>query len=68
MEREPLPLKKVILTGVLNGLFFALFMAGYYHFFTDDPFSLLMFVFHFTFFGFFMALSFRYKYNKKKEN
>ncbi|NNE32070.1 MAG: hypothetical protein HKN40_06845 [Winogradskyella sp.] len=67
MKRESLPLKDVTKNGVLNGLFFSITMAGY-DYFTDEPFSIMKFVFHFISFGFFMAISFRYKYTKIKEN
>ncbi|WP_417871972.1 hypothetical protein [Winogradskyella sp.] len=65
MKKEPIPLKKVIINGVINGLIFTLFMEGYYNFFTEDKFSLLRVFIHFFAFGFFMALIFRYQYRKK---
>lgn len=66
MEREKLPMKTIVITGGINGLLFALFMAGF-DYFNGDSFSILKFLFHFMFFGFFMAISFRYKYTKKKD-
>jgi len=68
MKKQPVPLKKVIINGLLNGLIFTLFMEVYYNFFTDDKFSLLRVFIHFFAFGFFSALTFRYQYqyrNKK---
>ncbi|MFC0604389.1 hypothetical protein [Winogradskyella pulchriflava] len=67
MDREPLPLRKIIINGIINGLAFALLMAGY-DYFTDEPFSFSKFIFHFVTFGFFMAISFRYKYGKKVQS
>ncbi|MAB47751.1 MAG: hypothetical protein CMC05_03885 [Flavobacteriaceae bacterium] len=66
MEKEPISLKKVIINGVVNGLIFTLFMEGYYNFFTDEQFSFLRVFIHFFAFGFFMALTFRHQYKKKK--
>jgi positive regulator of sigma E activity len=66
MEREKLPLKSIVKIGLGNGFFFAVFMAVF-DYFSGDSFSILKFIFHFTLFGFFMALSFRYKYTKKKD-
>lgn len=63
MRREKLPLKKLIKSGFLNGLFFASTMAAF-DYFTNEPFSIKKFLFHGLFFGFFMAIAFRYKYTK----
>jgi hypothetical protein len=64
MKREKLPIKTVIKTGLLNGLLFAILMAGF-DYFSNEPFSIKKFIFHFICFGFFMAISFRYKYTKE---
>ncbi len=67
MEREKLPLKTIIKTGLLSGLFFAVTMAAF-DYFTHEPFSIMKFLFHGLFFGLLMAIAFRYKYtnNNKK--
>lgn len=65
MNREKLAFKEIVKIGFGNGLFFAVSMAAF-DYFNDDAFSLLKFFFHFVFFGFFMAVSFRYKYTKEK--
>ena len=66
MDREKLPLKTMTKIGLINGVFFALSMA-IFDYFNDDSFSILKFIIHFVIFGFFMALSFRYKYTKNKD-
>ncbi|WP_243472102.1 hypothetical protein [Winogradskyella sp. MH6] len=68
MKKQPVPLKKVIINGLLNGLIFTLLMEVYYHYFTDDKFSLLRVFYYFFAFGVFSALTYRYQYqyrNKK---
>lgn len=63
MKREKQPLRNIIKTGLINGLFFATMMA-LFDYFNHEPFSLPKFLFHGIGFGFFMALSFRYRYIK----
>lgn len=63
MIREKLPLKSIVMTGLLSGLFFTAAMAAY-DYFTDEPFSMSKFLLHALFFGFFMGIAFRYKYMK----
>lgn len=64
MDIEKLSIKKRILIGVFSGLIYSLFMAGF-DYYTNEPFSLLKFIFHFVFFGLFMGIALRYT-NKKK--
>ncbi|APY00234.1 hypothetical protein [Lacinutrix venerupis] len=64
MDIEKLSIKKRILTGVFSGLIYSLVMAGF-DYYTNEPFSLLKFIFHFVFFGLFMGIALRYT-NKKK--
>ena len=66
MKKEKLPLKTVLLTGILNGFFFAIAMAAF-DYFSHEPFSLNKFLFHFGFFGFFMAITFKYKYTREEK-
>lgn len=61
MERERLSLISLVKNGLINGLFFAISMAAF-DYFTNEPFSWKKFLFHALFFGFFMAIAFRYKY------
>lgn len=66
MNKEKLPLKNRILTGVLQGLFFACAMAAF-DYFNHELFSIKKFLFHGLFFGIAMAIAFRYKVNKEKK-
>lgn len=64
MEKEKLPLKTRIITGLVQGLIFAIGMEAFYYF-DGDGFSIWRFLFHGSFFGFFMALAFRYRVKRK---
>ncbi|WP_223034532.1 hypothetical protein [Hanstruepera marina] len=66
MTKEKLSLKTRIKQGAIQGLFFAIAMEAWYYF-DDDSFSIWRFLFHGTFFGFFMTLTFRYKVKKEKK-
>ena len=63
---EKLPLKKRVVSGIGTGLLYASLMAGL-DYFTDQPFSLLKFLFNAFFFGLAMSYAFRYKITKKKD-
>lgn len=65
MEVNKLTIRRRVLTGLLSGIAFASLMAGY-DYFTDTPFSILKFLFHFMFFGLFMGIA--VKYSAKKSN
>lgn len=64
MKRELLPLKKLVLNGLIFGLFFGTMMA-IFDYVNNEPFSIYQFLFYSIAYGFFMSLAFRYKYTKE---
>ena len=66
MKKEKRSTKAILLTGLIQGLFFATAMA-LFDFFRDIPFSILQFLFYAIFFGGAMAFMFRYKVTKDKK-
>ncbi len=57
-------LKKSIIGGVIGGLIYAMFMAGF-DYFGDKNFNTGKFIFHFIGFGLFQAIFFNYNFRKK---
>jgi len=60
-------LKKTIIGGVVGGLFFAVFMAGF-DYVGNEPFNFPKFMFHFIGFGLFQALFFNYNFRKNEKD
>ena len=58
--------KPFILSGILSGFVFALFMSGF-DYFNDQPFLFIKFVMNFVFFGLFNGYMV-YRKNKKDQN
>lgn len=59
-------IKKIILTGLISGIVFALLMAGW-DYYKEVPFSVLKFIIHFVLFALFNGYM-SYRTEKKKLN
>jgi hypothetical protein len=66
VKKEKLSVFTQIKIGIFSGLFFASIMAGF-SYLNNESFSVNEFLFYFVCFGFFMAISFRYKYTKENK-
>ncbi|PCI34929.1 MAG: hypothetical protein COB60_05260 [Flavobacteriaceae bacterium] len=64
MKHETLKLK--IISGVLSGLIFAVLMAGF-DYYDAENFSVVKFIFHAVFFGFFMGILAKDKRKKSEK-
>ncbi|MEN8901413.1 MAG: hypothetical protein ABF247_08930 [Nonlabens sp.] len=61
---EPRSLKSIFAIGIATGFFYASGMA-LFDYLDGSTFHIYKFLFHFIFFGFFMAIAFRKKVTKK---
>ncbi|MDG1730082.1 MAG: hypothetical protein P8K68_13715 [Algibacter sp.] len=59
--------KNILKTGVISGLFFAIWMSAF-DYFDQEPFSIFKFLLGFIFFGGAMAYTFRYHYKSNNKD
>ena len=66
MEKELLPVKTIIKNGFISGLIYVI-GSLIIDYFTDEPFSWVKYIVNFIIFGTIMAMFFRYRYVRTKE-